>query len=358
MQRITGFTLFVAALLSSCAGFSQATPDPGHLITLNVAVTAKDGQPVAGLTANDFAVSDNKKAQPITSFRELKAQEAPTQVVLLIDAVNTSYLQLAFERDQIEHFLAANNGHLLQPTAIAIMTDTGTQVQPGFTQDGAALRKSFDSYEIGLRELRRSSGFYGAEERSQISLQALSRLITHFGEGPGRKVFICLSPGWPLLSGPEVNLSGNQQRQIFAQVVSLSTQLRQKNITLDAVNPTGAADNPGWLFYYEQFVKPVRKPSQTDLADLGLQVLALQSGGLVLNASNDITGLLQHAMDETRVSYEISYGAPPAEGQNAFHEVDVKVDKPGLAVHTINGYYAQPNVPANVPMPTVVPTGR
>ena len=124
--------------------------------------------------------------------------------------------------------------------------------------------------------------------------------------------------------------------------MAISTQLREAHVTLYSVDPLGASQGPLSTFYYQEFLKPVRKPSQVVLGDLGLQVLAVQSGGLALSSSNDIASLLQQCADDTKASYELSYTPPPSDAPNEFHAIQVKVAEPHLVARTRQGYYAQP----------------
>jgi VWFA-related protein len=297
---------FSAAVTSAQQDDSQAPPTANGRINLDVVVTPKSGPPVAGLQQQDFTLLDNKAPQPITSFQALGGSQAPIEVILLVDAVNNTFTNIAYERGQIENLLHANGGHLAHPTALAVLTDAGVKMQEGFSTDGNALSVSLDQYTVGLRDIRRSAGFYGATERLQLSLQALSDLIARETPRPGRKVVLWISPGWPLLSGPNVQLDSKQQQQIFQSVVSLSNQLRRARITLYSINPLGASDSTR-VFYYEQFDKGVAKPSQAVPGNLGLQVLAVQSGGLALTSSNDIAALLQECLVDTDAYYELSF---------------------------------------------------
>jgi VWFA-related protein len=90
------------------------------------------------------------------------------------------------------------------------------------------------------------------------------------------------------------------------------------------------------------FVKGISKPSQTDIGDLGLQVLAIQSGGLVFQTNSDIAGLLKKCLADAESWYRISFDPAVAEHPNEYHHVEVRLDKPGLTVRTRDGYYAQP----------------
>jgi len=343
---LVGLSLSTAGLLAQLPAQQtapQATAQaPSSKIVLDVVVTAKGGAPVPNLQRQDFSLFDNKTAQTITSFRALSQGQEPTKVILVLDAVNTSFQTIASARPRIEKFLRANEGHLAYPTSLAVVTDSGTQALPGFFTDGNALSASLDQYEIGLRNIRRSAGFYGAEDRLQISLQALSSLIRRENQQPGRKIILWVSPGWPLLSGPRFDLGSKQAQQFFAEIVNLSTQLRENRITLYSVDPLGAGEGVMRTNYYQSFLKGVQKPSQVEVGDLGLQVLAVQSGGQALASSNDITGLLQKGMADTTAYYELTFDPPAADRADEYHHLQVQLNNPNLIGHTLQGYYSQP----------------
>jgi VWFA-related protein len=325
----------------SLAQESAAPPMPVTDLHLDVVVTAKNGVPVAQLQQKDFTLFDNKAPQAITSFRAL-GKEAPVEAIFVIDAVNLGAVAMSYERDQLNKFLLANGGELARPTSLAVLTDTGIEAQGGGTRDGKILAQSLDRIETGLRSVGRSTGFYGAEERLDISLKSFRLLLDQESKRPGRKLMIWISPGWPLLSGVRVDLTSKQQAGIFAEIVDLSTRLRQANVTLYAVDPLGTNEGMERRVYYQSFTKGISKPGQTDAGDLGLQVLATQSGGLVLNSSNDITALMKQAVDDASAFYEITFAPSPGEHAREYHSIDVRVDQPGLTARTRQGYYAQP----------------
>jgi len=333
--------LFCTAAASAQQANPQAQPASGKIF-LDVVVSPKSGPPVADLQQQDFTLLDNNSPQPITSFQPVTGRQAPVEVVLVIDAINSDARTVSYERIQIDKFLLAEGGRLAFPVAIAVATDTGVKLAENFSSDGNALRAAMDRDQIGLRDIGRSSGFYGATERLQYSLQALNQLAAGEAPHPGRKILVWISPGWPLLSGPNVQLDGKQQGEIFAQIVSLSTQLRQARVTLYNVNPIGAGESVFRATYYEEFLKGVSKPSQADLGNLGLQVLAIQSGGLALEFNNDLTALLQQCISDIAPYYELSFVAAPAERPDEYHHVEIKLAKSGLIARTSQGYYAQP----------------
>jgi VWFA-related protein len=316
----------------------SAKPDEG--IHLDVVVTPRDGAPVAGLTQQDFTVTDNKAQQAITSFRAVSGRDAQVEVILVIDDVNTTYTSIAYERGELDKFFKANGGKLAYPTQLVVFTDTQTQIQQGFTQDGNAQSAALDHYTVGLRDLTRSAGFYGATDRLQLSIKTLQQLAVYSARLPGRKLILWISPGWPLLNGPNVEISGRAQQSIFSTIVGLSTALREARATLYSIDPLGTQDaGGGRLFYYQNFLKGVRKPSETGYGNLGLQVIATQTGGQVLNASNDVAALLQRAIADAGSYYELTFKPTPDE-PNVYHQIDVRVAKPGLIARTRTGYYS------------------
>ncbi|MFZ0662731.1 MAG: VWA domain-containing protein [Acidobacteriaceae bacterium] len=354
MRFGAGVGIVLAGLLCHPFGFAQqkaavvqrgeaasGVVTPRHPITLDVVVTPKrGGEPVSGLTAGDFTVLDNKVPQKITLFYAVDGSEAPIKVILVVDAVNSYYQTVAYERGQIDKFLRANGGHLAYPTQLAIFTDTGTQIQNGFSQDGNALSASLDHFTVGLRTIHRSQGFYGAGDRLSLSIKAIHMLSTHEATVPGRKFVLWISPGWPILSGPAVQIGPKQQRGIFRTVAGLSTGLREARITLYSIDPLGTADAGGlYISAYQNFVKGVRKPDEVQFGNLALQVLAVQSGGRVLNSSNDVTGLLREAMSDAGAYYELSFDGGVGE-PDEYHQIRVEIAKPGLVARTRTGYYS------------------
>jgi VWFA-related protein len=152
---------------------------------------------------------------------------------------------------------------------------------------------------------------------------------------------IWISPGWPLLSGPNVNLSQREQEHIYSTVVGYSTAMREGDVTLYSVNPLGAGESLLREDYYQNFLQGVSKPRQTDLADLSVQVLAMQSGGQVMN-STDLQDAIRKCLADADSWYELRLDPAHAEQANEYHHIEVRVDRPGLKVGTRDGYYQQP----------------
>ena len=320
-------------------------PPADRRIELNVQVSDKSGAPVRGLQKEDFTVLDDKRPQNILSFKAVDEPAAapPVEIVLVVDAVNASFQAVTYERNELKKFLLQNGGKLPQPVSLIVFADTGTRVQQGSSRDGNSLASLYDQYETGLRIINRSQGFYGAADRFTLSLRTLTSLAAYEAKQPGRKLMIWFSPGWPLLTGPHIEYTRKDEEGFFNSIVALSDQLRAADVTLYSVDPLGLADAGGVrISYYEEFLKGVPFASRAQAADLSLQVLAVQSGGRVLNASNDITGEIAKCTADAEAFYVLSFEAAHADHANEYHAIDVKVDKPGTKARTRTGYYAQP----------------
>jgi VWFA-related protein len=316
-------------------------------IKLDVVVTDHSGKAVAGLQQPDFTLLDNKEPQPILSFQaETKAAltpDSPVEVILIVDEVNVGYERVAYERDEIKRFLKQNGGKLEHPISMAFFSDTKTEIQDNPSTDGNSLLAAFDQSVNTLHTIRRSTGIYGAEDRLQISLDMLHALAARETPKPGRKLVIWISPGWPMLSGPRTNLDSRTQQMVFNSVVAASTALREARITLYSVDPLGLADSGGLrTTYYEEFLKGVTKPSQVQIGNLALQVIATQTGGLAFYGSNDIVDGLHRCIADADAFYVMTMQAAPADRSNDYHSLEVRVGTPGLKARTRTGYYAQP----------------
>jgi hypothetical protein len=136
-------------------------------------------------------------------------------------------------------------------------------------------------------------------------------------------------------------MDDKQRQGIFNAIVMISTRLRQARLTLYDINPLGAAESTQNIFYYEEFLKGISKSSQVSDGNLALQVLATQTGGLVLNSSNDVTALLQQAFADADAWYELSFD-PVRSEPNEYHHLEIRLDKPGLIPRTRQSYYTQP----------------
>ena len=317
-------------------------------IELDVVVTGADGQPVAGLEPQDFKILDDGQPRKILSFRSFDGiavkPAPPVEVFLLIDTLNLPFQQVAFVRQEIERFLKENGGHLAQPISIVLLTDAGIRVQPRSSVDGNALLGIVSQIKGSISSINPVMGASGDLMRFQESVHELTGIAENEAKRPGRKLLVWVGPGWPILQGPDFTFSEKNQRGYFDAIVELSTKLREARMAVYSVAPASSALNSGtFRFVYRDFLKGVRTPRQTDTGNLALKVLVTQSGGRILDPSNDLAAQIDRCIAEASAFYMLSFDPLPAKNANEYHDLRVEIGTPGLAVRTRTGYYNQPH---------------
>ncbi|HEY3990366.1 MAG TPA: VWA domain-containing protein [Acidobacteriaceae bacterium] len=327
-------------------------PNPGvseGKIKLDVLVTDGSGNAIAGLQQGDFTLLDNKKPQPILSFRAVDgitgngtAADPPVEIILLIDMANNLLHNVAYERYQIDKFLKQNGGKLAQPVSLMVLSDLGVKAQPQPSVDGNWLAAGLDRLETSIHTIPVAGG-YDAIERMDLSLRALRRIAATEGQKPGRKMLIWIGPGWPMLENPSYIDSEKVRRNRFSAIVELTRQLREARMTLysiDAIDPGSPAQLRS--DYYKNFLKGVKSASQAESGALSVPVFAVHTGGRVYHSSGDLTTLLNGCVAEAKAYYIVGFDPPAAEHVDEYHELAVRLDKPGMTAHTNTGYYAEP----------------
>ncbi len=330
------------------AGAKPPAPPPHGQIQLDVVVTDKDGKPVSGLDRSDFTLLDDNRPTEIQSFQAyggaapIATPVQPTQIILIVDMVNIGFDRVSYARGGIDEFLRSDGGRLGVPVSIYWYTDTGLVPLKGETApttDGNSLAAQIDATAGRLRILSRAGGAWGAIERYQMSVQTVMSIASAETTQPGRKQLIWIGPGWPMLDSPNMEMTQKDQRELFANIVQLSTILRVGQMQLYSVS-VGMPDSLTYL--YESYTKGVKKPSQANLPNLDLKVLAVESGGLAVPPTNDLASQIEQCARDAGAYYTIGFNAPPADGPNEYHQLKVRVDKPGLTARTDTGYYNQP----------------
>ena len=357
--------LFTQSALSHASSFSVVTestsstnaeaPSSNPEITLDVVVTNKSGKPQSGLQQQDFTLTDNKAPQKILTFEAVEGANAnpPVEVVLVMDTVNVAPQTMSDERLQVQKYLRKNGGKLSHPTSVVIFSDSGMNNLTEPTTDGNALATALDGNDVvGLHAMHQASGSPGEWERLNSSVSKLYSLAQFEAKKPGRKMVIYISPGWPLLDSEGNQMYSKGKDQLFTILVAVSTALRQARVTLYSIDPGGATgggfgnlqtkESNFGRFRYEAYLKGVPTAKEVMPPNLSLQVFAIRSGGRVLTAGNDIGGQIDDCVADTNAFYVLTFEGVSSEKPNDYHNLELKVNKPGLTAHTSGGYYVQP----------------
>ncbi|MGA7243235.1 MAG: VWA domain-containing protein [Terracidiphilus sp.] len=319
---------------------------PEGKIKLDVMVNDSAGQPLPGLQPWDFKILDNNQPRKVLSFRAFNDSEAkpdpPVEVILVIDMVNLPFQEVAVTRQEIERFLQANGGHLRQPVTLLLLTDAGMRVQPRPSVDGNALVSVVRQIKGNVRTVDAAMAGEGLLERFQLCARQMEAIAENEARKPGRKMLIWVGPGWPMLTRPELGYySEKDQRRYFDGIVELSTRLREARMVVYSVAPTTDADTTHAI-RYQDYLKPVKSPRESDPGDLSLKVLATQTGGKILGPDNDLASQIERCIADANNFYRISFDPPAAEHADEYHDLKVTVDKLGVVVRTNSGYYNEP----------------
>jgi VWFA-related protein len=370
----------VQATVSSEPVKMQAIAHPEGIIHLDVAATDREGKPFSGLAAKDFTLTDNGVPQNIVSFaasnQPTNEDERLTEVVLVLDEVDLSSVQLELVKREFIKFLRQNGGHLGEPTSVYWFTPSGLYATASPTTDGNALAEDVahqNSHRTVGAVSRSYDPFLVAESgpgrvcqrcepqsyaRWVRSLRAVYSIAMERRRLPGRKLLLWMGFGWLPFHGPEykdaafpwlVELSTRirEARMVISQVTA-RTEPRAFNLKFSAVTDRTEPRAFDFKETYKDYLAGVRTLSELEAQGFGkyshfaLPVLAIQSGGLVVDELAAISHSIEHCVEDARAFYTVSFNPPYAAQPDEYHDLKVQIETPGLSARTNTGYYDQP----------------
>jgi VWFA-related protein len=341
----------------------SAPPDPSQgTIRLDVVVTDKSGNPVAGLRQQDFTLRDNGQPGKVVSFQAFDGVTAmpdtAVEVILVIDELSMPALQLSIAEHEAENFLCRNQGHLAQPVSIYRINGEGLSASAQPSIDGNLLADQIahrrEPHVIWKTQMVSESLASGAVTSNPLhALIALGSIAIEERRRPGRKLMFWLGPGWTFNA---LGASG-----VFDFVTELSTRLREARIDVWSTMESSFYDPsrnvlPATHPIYQEYLEGVT-PETVDSSYLSLYVIATQSGGGVLEARDDLAGLISKRVEEANTFYSLTFDPPRTNKVDEYHALKLEVDKPDLAAHTRTGYFDEPvfydQAPAGIERVTV-----
>jgi VWFA-related protein len=191
------------------------------------------------------------------------------------------------------------------------------------------------------------------------TLGALSYVVRGLKDLPGRKSTVLLTDSLDLFS----STSGSNNRVIDAlrRLIDLANRSSVVFYTLDAkglqtLNESAANSMSGKTegsgggevgatgLIGSRLMQDLSSRSlEIQEAQNGMNYLAHQTGGFMVSNTNDIAGGIRRILDQ-KGYYLIGYRPSeftfdPATGRKQFHNLEVRVKRPGLTVHTRSGFY-------------------
>lgn len=338
-----------------------------HRIILNVHIADPGGNPYPDLTQADFTVYDNNQPRNLVSFRSVEGSAAQAHILLVLDTVNTFTKQIRYSAKEIEKYLTALDGPLPVPVSIGIFADAHIDFGPASRDRGALLAdlksrtanlhatgcttRPEHEEKVDLNGLAKGASMQAKSaatltclnERFVSSINALQSLARDQFNIPGRAILIWIGPGWPLLTNKGFAPDSPQLKQnFFDQLVALSMQLREGQVTIEAVASPDQPRDPDTIDARDfDFFEGVVDPDQARAGNLGLHALAHQTGGKILTDEKDIAAQLAQCVADAQSYYVLAFDSPAAATFGEFHALGVKIDKPGLSVRTNTMYYGE-----------------
>ncbi|MGB2670403.1 MAG: VWA domain-containing protein [Candidatus Acidiferrum sp.] len=370
-----------------------------HLVQIGVIVRDSHGS-VEDLTKDDFVILDRGKPQQISVFsvessesepqpaqplpqntfsdlRQYEATKPRSVTIVLLDNLNTliGSSPVPYETSPFwleDHALANAKQHLMEflkqldandRLAIYGLTDS-VHVLCDFTCDRAqllAVVNKYDATSKTQREVVEPGQFHlpnvapefdeaidadvlrlaalNNQARAQATMAALTAIAAHVADIPGRKNLLWLTANLPF-SG-EVIARMLSRANIAAYPIDARGLLPRAATTSPEVEPVGG----GQLRNALGLAAPADQTDQPIGVD-AMQKIAEVTGGRAFVNTNDLTGAIRKAVEDSAVNYTLGFYIDADSLDGKFHELKVKVARSGLNLRYPKGYFALNDAPA------------
>jgi VWFA-related protein len=387
----------LAQVLSSAA--QQAPPKftaGTELVRVDFVVTDKAGGLVSGILARDCVVKEDGKERAIVSFEAFSndagappaaatssgagttagARASTSSTVLLVDDVHMSPEQIGAVRPALKNLLTTVAARtdllaLVAPassiTVAGELPGTGPQLAAAVDRiaghrveenpqlpvlDAEAIAILRGDLEVKARVAQRfvrlnptMSGDQAAEvaiERSgdvnhtartrrETLYATATQALTWLSDKPGRHSVVIVSGGW----------AKDPSDPVYNALVTRSLRVNAPIHFVDARGLPG-----GSIFKGVEYGAALGRNSdegpmgRADAAE-GTVNLADDSGGLIVENTNDFEKGLTRILETMRTYYIVAYEAP-AHHKPGFHKIEVQVKTKGVSVRARRGYYDAP----------------
>jgi VWFA-related protein len=370
-----------------------------NFVRVDVIITDKNGNTLGDLQPADFEVTEDGKPQKIETFKLVKLdggtaaalKEPPKEIrsdydeeseaakedvrlfAIFLDDYHVRRGASMAVREPIAKFIDTQLG----PTdMVGIMYPLESLASIRMTRNHDAIVKAIQQFTGRKFEYTPKNQFeeqyanYPAETveqvRNQVSMTAIRGLITHLGSlKEGRKALILVSEGFsgmlpPQLRNPIATMPGygnpnagnpmagvgdpNEDRAAWLSGLDLDSDLRQiydtankNNVAIYAVDPRGLAVNE---FDIEQNVSSQLDRQYLNSTMDSLRVLSDQTDGRAIVNRNDLATAMKQIVRDTSAYYLIGYNSSQTPTDGKFHEIKVRVKRPGAQVRARKGYWA------------------
>lgn len=388
-------TAFVLSGSAKAAAQISPSAEPTLTVTtrevlLDVVATGPDGQPVKGLKASDFAVTESGAPQTIRDLEEhgfapagqsatlpavpplppntfsnyQPAGNQNTCTVLLLDAMDSPVSAQSYLRQQLIAYLK----HLTPGPPIAIFQlDTQMHLIQGFTSDPAVLLTAAESKRDMPSVAKpiqggRAFNYRVRTDLLQSALQMVGRYLAAF---PGRKNLIWFTGQIPMtIFGSDIGNPFPDTYSLLSDDLQPATDvLAMSRVAVYPVDTRGLQADPSFSASKAQPLKldpQMGWATRQGLNHQNLDMLADATGGKAFYNTKDLKQVIGEAIANGSSYYTLAYGTTNTKWRGQFRKIHITVDRPGVHLQYRNGYFAwdpeheQANEVAGA---TVAPTG-
>jgi VWFA-related protein len=409
MRRVPRWILLGVACLApvSAAGQRGAAPPDGqgrltfrsaaNYVEVDAIVTDAAGLPVKGLTASDFQVLEDGRAQPVSvfSFVDLPIERPDplihreTQVepdvatnetafdgrvfMIVLDGFHVATARSAPVRRQARTFVERHMGENDFASVVHIGNPGAGQE---FTSNKRLLLQAIDRFTAqGLRsetasrisDARLTQNLINvppqdldASMREFLALESLEsvrRVAEYMGGLTGRrKALLLFSEGISIeILAPPIRIATATTTPVDpgpvrAAQTRMIAEATRSNVSLYPIDPRGLAvagedaisigSVPVQMAEAPGFSITGSLQREQDLAQDSLRTFADRTGGFAVIHQNDVSLSFDRIIKENSSYYLLGYQSPDRARNGRFHRVSVRVLRPGLRVRTRDGYYA------------------
>jgi VWFA-related protein len=367
-----------------------------NYVSVDVIVTDSKGNPVLDLKPEDFEVYEEGKPQKVESFQVVKvgqeqgeqlpspirtqadvereAERADVRIfAFLLDDYHVRRLTSLGVRDPLARFVQQQ----IAPTdLVGVMYPLTPVTDFQLSRNREALASAFANF-IGRKfeyepknSFEERYAYYPAETveriRNQVTLSALRALVTHLGGlREGRKAVILVSEGFsntlpaqladPVAAlpgygnphrgqpSPTDDTAGQTSREFFAQT-DLMSEMRDVYAAANRANTAIYTLDPRGLAPFEFDINEGvgmnadRVAAQTTRDTL--YTLASETDGRAIVNRNDLDSGLRQIVRDSSAYYLLGYSSTQSPTDGKFHEIKVRIKRPGVQVRSRKGYWA------------------
>lgn len=367
-----------------------------NFVSVDVIISDKSGANVADLKQSDFEVTEDGKPQAVETFKFLKLDggvipgpDGPPRAIrtdedeeaeaarddvrlfaIFLDDYHVRRLASMSVRDPLSRFVERQLG---PSDMIGLMYPLQSVLNLRMTRNHGAIIQGIQRFNgrkydyTPMNDIEQQYANYPVETveriRAKVSLSALKGLIIHMGTlKQGRKSLIVVSEGFtymvpPQLRSPNAQMpaiagvtgagadSLTESRMNFSATIDMQQDLRdvfdeanRQNVALYPVDPRGLA-----VFEFDLSEPSVGNDTDRQYLNAtmdSLRTLAENTDGRAIVNRNDLEAGMRQIIRDSSAYYLLGYSSTAAPSDGKFHEIKVRVKRPGLQVRARKGYWA------------------